>query len=165
MRRVPWAAAGRVLLSAARAMSAGARTPTAGGRPTGARTAGRAGGRRLTYAPEADGAADPGEVVWAQVAFEDDPSRTKDRPVLVVGRAGAGVVHALMLSSQPHRAADENWLSVGRGAWDGQRRTSYVRLDRVLELREDGLRREGAVLSQQQFARVSALLRTRYGWE
>src|ERR1700752_2148705 len=37
----------------------------------------------VAYAPEADGEPDPGEVVWAWVAYEDDPSRGKDRPVLL----------------------------------------------------------------------------------
>jgi len=36
------------------------------------------------YAPVADGHPDPGEVVWTWVPFEDDPSRGKDRPVLVI---------------------------------------------------------------------------------
>ena len=42
--------------------------------------------RRLVYAPDLDGRADPGEIVWTWVVYEDDPSRGKDRPVLVVGR-------------------------------------------------------------------------------
>ena len=42
--------------------------------------------RKVTYAPDLDGRADPGEVVWTWVVYEDDPSRGKDRPVLVVGR-------------------------------------------------------------------------------
>ncbi len=153
VKRLPWAAAGRVLLAAARAAR------------TGAGTTGPTGRRRLSYTPQADGTADPGEVVWAQVAFEEDAGRRKDRPVLVVGRAGPRTVHALMLSSQSHRAGDANWLPLGRGAWDSRRRPSFVRLDRVLELPEDGLRREGAVLGRHQFAQVSAQLRARYGWE
>jgi hypothetical protein len=59
-----------------------------------ARTATGSAPRRLSYAPELDGAADPGEVVWARVAFEEDPSRDKDRPVLVVGRKDADTVPA-----------------------------------------------------------------------
>ena len=42
--------------------------------------------RRMVYAPDLDGRADPGEIVWTWVVYEDDPSRGKDRPVLVVGR-------------------------------------------------------------------------------
>jgi hypothetical protein len=42
--------------------------------------------RKLVYSPNLDGRADPGEVVWTWVTYEEDPSRGKDRPVLVVGR-------------------------------------------------------------------------------
>ena len=39
------------------------------------------------YAPEIDGEPDPGEVVWAWVPYEEDPSQGKDRPVLVLDTA------------------------------------------------------------------------------
>src|SRR4051812_15361691 len=55
--------------------------------------------RRLEYSPQLDGDADPGEVVWTWVAYEEDASRGKDRPVLVVGRDGTSVF-GLLLSSQ-----------------------------------------------------------------
>ena len=42
--------------------------------------------RKVVYAPDLDGRADPGEIVWTWVVYEDDPTRGKDRPVLVVGR-------------------------------------------------------------------------------
>ena len=32
----------------------------------------------VSYAPEADGEPDPGEVVWTYVSYEDDPSQGKD---------------------------------------------------------------------------------------
>src|SRR5262249_40217914 len=34
--------------------------------------------RRLVYAPDLDGQADPGEIVWTWVAYEDDPRQGKD---------------------------------------------------------------------------------------
>ncbi|MGZ5364161.1 MAG: type II toxin-antitoxin system PemK/MazF family toxin, partial [Mycobacterium sp.] len=55
--------------------------------------------RKLVYAPDLDGRADPGEVVWTWVVYEDDPSQGKDRPVLVVGRDRRTLL-GLMLSSQ-----------------------------------------------------------------
>jgi PemK-like, MazF-like toxin of type II toxin-antitoxin system len=119
--------------------------------------------RRIAYAPRLDGAADPGEVVWAWVPYEEEDGRGKDRPLLVVGRS-KGHLLALMLSSQHDRAADRNWLPVGSGAWDQQGRESFVRLDRVLEVPEHGIRREGAVLGRDRFDRVAAELRSRYGW-
>ena len=119
--------------------------------------------RTVAYAPRLDGDADPGEVVWAWVPYEEDDGRGKDRPLLVVGR-GKGHLLALMLSSQHDRAADRNWLSVGSGDWDRAGRESFVRLDRVLDVPEHGIRREGAVLGRDRFDRVAAQLRAHYGW-
>jgi hypothetical protein len=97
------------------------------------------------------------------VPFEEGDGRGKDRPVLVVGREGRDLL-GLMLSSQAERADDRNWLGIGAGTWDGQRRPSYVRLDRVIEVGEHGIRREGAVLDEARFDRVAEQLRARYGW-
>ncbi len=120
-------------------------------------------GRVLAYAPDLDGRADPGEVVWTWVAYEEDPSQGKDRPVLVVGREGTALV-GLMLSSQAERDGQRGWLALGEGAWDRESRASWVRLDRVLTVQEDGIRREGAVLDRPRFDRVAEALRRDHGW-
>lgn len=111
----------------------------------------------VSYAPDLDGEADPGEVVWAWVPYEDDPEQGKDRPVLVIGRDGSTLL-ALQLSSQDHDldAADEArfgryWMDVGSGDWDRERRPSEVRLDRLLRLEDTAVRREGAVLDRAMF--------------
>ena len=119
--------------------------------------------RKVAYAPDLDGAADPGEIVWTWVPYEEDDGRGKDRPVLVVGREGRDLV-GLMLSSQSERADDRNWVGIGAGKWDGQGRPSYVRMDRVIEVPEHEIRREGAVLDEGRFDRVAGELRSRYGW-
>ncbi len=119
--------------------------------------------RRITYAPDLDGAADPGEIVWTWVPFEEDASQGKDRPALVVGR-GSGELLGLMLSSKDYHRDDEDWLDLGKGAWDESGRTSYVRLDRVLVIEEHGIRREGAVLDADRFGVVAQQLRSRFGW-
>lgn len=134
------------------------------GRPvtkTSAPTAERA--RQVVYAPNLDGRADPGEVVWTWVVFEDDPTRGKDRPVLVVGRERQTLL-GLMLSSQPHHAEDPAWVSVGAGPWDWEGRPSWVRLDRVLDIPEESIRREGAIMERLAFDMVAARLRTEYFW-
>ncbi len=95
--------------------------------------------------------------------FEEDDGRGKDRPLLVVGRRG-GELAGLMLSSRPDRAGERNWISIGSGAWDRQGRESFVRLDRVLEVDEHDIRREGAVLDRSRFDRVAGELRARFGW-
>lgn len=124
---------------------------------------GSADGRRIVYAPQLDGRADPGEVVWTWVAYEEDPAQGKDRPVLVVGRDGP-TLYGLMLSSRPDRDDDPDWMALGPGAWDRETRPSWVRLDRVLEMTEDGIRREGAVLDRARFDRVADRLSRGYGW-
>ncbi|MCD2195915.1 type II toxin-antitoxin system PemK/MazF family toxin [Actinomycetospora endophytica] len=121
--------------------------------------------REISYAPDMDGAADPGEIVWTWVPFEEDASQGKDRPVLVVARASvAGELLGLMLSSQGHRADDANWLPIGSGPWDREGRDSYIRLDRVLEVPEHGIRREGATMPRDRFDAVANALRGSYGW-
>ena len=45
-----------------------------------------------SYEPVADGQPDPGEVVWAWVPYEEDPSQGKDRPVLLIGHT-EGITH------------------------------------------------------------------------
>ncbi|SNY75475.1 type II toxin-antitoxin system PemK/MazF family toxin [Paractinoplanes atraurantiacus] len=120
-------------------------------------------GRHIEYAPQPDGDADPGEVVWTWVPYEDDPAQGKDRPVLVVGRSGRTVL-GLMLSSQSDRDGQRNWMGLGAGTWDKEKRPSWIRLDRVIEVDHDGIRREGAVLDRTRFDRVAAKLRQDYGW-
>ena len=128
---------------------------------TSAPTAHRA--RRLVYSPNLDGRADPGEVVWTWVTYEEDPTRGKDRPVLVVGRDHATLL-GLMLSSQERHAADRDWVEIGRGSWDYDGRPSWVRLDRVLDVPEESIRREGAILERNVFEVVAARLRRDYSW-
>lgn len=115
----------------------------------------------LEYSPDLDGLADPGEIVWAWVPYEEDPERGKDRPLLVVGRHRR-LLLAMMLSSTAHDGRD--WLELGSGAWDRDGRRSYLRLDRVFALDEDDIRREGAVLEPERFARVAAALMRLHGW-
>ena len=150
------------------------RKPTATRTTTGGRAAGTshayagdATGRIAPkYAPFDDDRADPGEIVWAWVPFEEDHSQGKDRPVLVIGRRG-DLLLALILTSQDHDrdAADEarfgrHWVEIGAGDWDEQGRPSEIRVDRVLQLDPSAVRRRGAVLDKARFDRVAAGVRT-----
>jgi hypothetical protein len=119
--------------------------------------------RRVSYAPDLDGRADPGEIVWTWVVYEEDPSRGKDRPVLVVGRDSSTLL-GLMLSSQERHGAEHGWVGIGSGSWDYEGRASWVRLDRVLDVPEEGIRREGAILDRERFEIVAARLRAEYSW-
>ena len=112
---------------------------------------------RIGYGPKRDGRPDPGEVVWAWVPYEDDPTRGKDRPVLVIGTDGDTLL-ALQLTSKDHdrdsaQEADVGryWMDVGIGDWDAQHRPSEVRLNRLLRLDPAVVRREGAALPRPLF--------------
>ncbi|WP_063046803.1 type II toxin-antitoxin system PemK/MazF family toxin [Nocardia pseudovaccinii] len=125
--------------------------------PTGERA------RQIVYCPQLDGRADPGEIVWTWVPYEEDPNNGKDRPVLVVGRDRRTLL-GLMLSSNPERAHDRDWVGIGSGSWDHEGRPSWVRLDRVLDVPEDGIRREGAILARKTFDLIAHRLCAEYAW-
>jgi hypothetical protein len=118
----------------------------------------------IEYRPRKDGQPDPGEVVWTWVPFEEDHSRGKDRPVLIIGRDGAWLL-GLQLTSKDHDrdAADEarwgrRWMDVGSGAWDPKGRPSEVRLDRVVRVSPGAVRREGATLDKKTYRAVTGSL-------
>ncbi|ONH28387.1 type II toxin-antitoxin system PemK/MazF family toxin [Pseudofrankia asymbiotica] len=120
---------------------------------------------QIVYEPRRDGRPDPGEVVWAWVPFEDDPSQGKDRPVLLIGTRGSRLL-GLMLTSKDHdRDAEQearygrHWMDVGTGGWDREGRPSEVRLDRLLVLDPAEVRREGAALREGVFDEVVAAAR------
>lgn len=107
-----------------------------------------------------DGVAEPGEVVWAWVPYEEDPTRGKDRPVLVIERTEDTVLVLPMTSVDHDRDAAQEaaegrfWMDIGTGNWDVHHRPSEVRLDRIVEIADADVRREGAALDPQLFAQV-----------
>lgn len=118
---------------------------------------------KVSYSPDLDGDADPGEVVWGWVPFEEDHSRGKDRPSLIVGRDGNWVL-ALMLTSKDHipggvgevrEDRHARWMNIGSGDWDSQGRPSELRLDRIIRLDPEAIRREGAIMSREVFDHVA----------
>lgn len=151
--------AGRVRTGARRAVDAVGRLVSPSRRPRviapeGARPA------SYSYAPVDDDRADPGEVVWAWVPYEEDARKGKDRPVLVVGRDGRHLL-ALQLTSKDHdldeaqeAAAGRFWVDIGTGAWDVRRRPSEARVNRLLRLHPSAVRRVGAVLDRRIFDEV-----------
>ena len=113
-----------------------------------------------SYTPVMDGDADPGEVVWTWVPYQEDASVGKDRPVVVIGADGPGV-YVVQLTSKDHGLDAEQearngrfWLDIGSGAWDPKGRPSQVRLDRALWVLSTDVRREGAVLPRATWQRV-----------
>ena len=108
-------------------------------------------GVRISYTPSMDGDPDPGEVVWTWVPFEDDPTLGKDRPVVIVGRHGA-LLSGVALTSKHKERADH--VDVGTGPWDSRGRPSYAKVDRLLDIDPDRVRREGAILGRRRFDAV-----------
>ncbi|WP_329126518.1 type II toxin-antitoxin system PemK/MazF family toxin [Streptomyces sp. NBC_01465] len=117
-----------------------------------------------SYAPDRNGDPDPGEIVWTWVPYEENDGRGKDRPVLVVAREEAGTLLAVRLSSKRHDL-DREWIAIGSGGWDDAGRESWVDLDRVLRVHEDGMRREACALDRPRFDSVVERLMERYGWD
>lgn len=122
-------------------------------------------GVEIVYAPQPDGRPDPGEIVWAWVPYEDDPTQGKDRPVLIIAREGETLI-ALPMTSKDHdrdhaqeAAAGRHWIDIGAGPWDREGRQSEVRTNRLLRLDPTTMRREGAVLDAARFALVAADVR------
>lgn len=117
------------------------------------------------YSPSLDGDADPGEIVWTWVPFEEDHSQGKDRPVILVGRDGEYLL-ALMMTSKDHNNrehADSNYLDIGSGPWDSQGRASEVKLNRVIRVRPDAMRREGAMMPEDTFCLIERAWTRRNG--
>lgn len=118
---------------------------------------------RFEYGPDANGQPDPGEIVWGWVPYQEDHSRGKDRPVLLVGRDGPWLLGVMLTSKDNtnghHRHPD--YLDIGTGAWDRQARPSEVKLDRVIRLAPQAVRREGAILDERRFRLVADHLRQR----
>ena len=110
----------------------------------------------ISYDPHHDGLPDPGEVVWTWVPYEDDPRQGKDRPALVIGFVGKDLA-VLPLTSKDH-TDHRDCVELGSGAWDRSGRVSYVKLDRILRVHPNKVRREGAALDRPRFDHVIAQL-------
>lgn len=99
--------------------------------------------------------------------YEDDPQQGKDRPVLIIGHVlGGRSLAGLMLTSKDHDLdytqeanAGRHWMDVGTGDWDTHHRPSEVRLDRLITVDPDTVRREGAALDEALFHAVVAAAR------
>lgn len=119
------------------------------------------GNPHISYTPFDDNLADPGEVVWTWVPYEEDFSQGKDRPVLIIGRDGRWLL-ALQVTSHDHdldasreARAGRYWEDIGTGGWDSQGRPSEVRLNRIIRIDPHSVRRIGAVLDEGRFNRVA----------
>lgn len=120
----------------------------------------------LEWAPTpSDPTPSPGEIVWAHVPYEEDHTRGKDRPVLLIGRDGPWLL-ALQLTSADHDPDEEQeasvgryWIDIGSGGWDHRGRRSEVRVNRVIRVDPSAVRRDGAVIDEAIFVAVAEAVR------
>ena len=77
----------------------------------------------IAYEPRHDGDADPGEVVWGWVPFEDDPRQGKDRPIVVVGRWGVDLAGVPLTSKDRPGDPDRVGVAPAPGTASGARAT------------------------------------------
>ncbi|MDO4908816.1 MAG: hypothetical protein Q3962_03065 [Corynebacterium sp.] len=112
----------------------------------------------MYYAPTMDGQAEPGEVVWIKV-----DNNQEERAILVVGRTKRALLGQLISPNSEH-VGEKNWMDIGSGPWDSKGRTCWLRLDKIIEISECGVRRQGAIMPQNGFDRISARMRSDYGW-
>lgn len=115
----------------------------------------------IEYAPVKDDEADPGEVVWTWVPFEEDFSQGKDRPVLVIGHDGPWLL-CLQVSTvgdpgerEWETSQGRYWVDIGTGGWDNQGRPSEARVNRIIRIAPEAVRRIGARLDPQTYRDVA----------
>lgn len=126
------------------------------------------GSPKILYSPLNDEQADPGEIVWTWVPYEEDHTQGKDRPALIIGRDGRWLL-ALQVTSQDHDRdveqeahAGRYWEDIGTGGWDSRGRPSEVRVNRIIRIDPNEVRRIGAVLDERRFHQVAKAVHQHY---
>ncbi len=119
----------------------------------------------MEYGRRGPGGLQSGDVVWTWVAYEEDASQGKDRPVLLIAE-DRGWLLGLPATSQDHdrdaeqeRRAGRYWVDIGTGAWDRKGRPSEVRVDRIVRVDPSRVRRADGHVSRAIFDEVSAGVR------
>ena len=110
-----------------------------------------------------DGQADPGEVIWVWIQPNLPGHPARERAMVVVGRS-QHLLLGLLISPNPEHANEDNWIDIGSGGWDVAGRQCWVRLDKILEVPESTIRRQGAIMPKSRFERIAQRLRSDYSW-
>ena len=119
--------------------------------------------RSIYYAPDMDGQADPGEVIWVWIQPNLPGHPARERAMVVVGRS-QHLLLGLLISPNPEHANEDNWIDIGSGGWDVAGRQCWARLDKILEVPESTIRRQGAIIPKSRFERIAQRLRSDYSW-
>ena len=110
-----------------------------------------------------DGQADPGEVIWVWIQPNLPGHPARERAMVVVGRS-QHLLLGLLISPNPEHANEDNWIDIGSGGWDVAGCQCWVRLDKILEVPESTIRRQGAIIPKSRFERIAQRLRSDYSW-
>ena len=115
--------------------------------------------RSIYYAPDMDGQAEPGEVVWVTV-----PSNPpEERSLLIVGREHHDVF-GLLISPEKQHDGKPDWLAIGSGPWEDSGDPCWVRLDKTLKVSEQDVHRRGTSIPERRFERIANALRHSFNW-
>ncbi|MBC2681118.1 type II toxin-antitoxin system PemK/MazF family toxin [Corynebacterium anserum] len=118
--------------------------------------------RAVIYAPDMDGQADPGEVVWVNIRTQKN-GELELRSVLIIGRRKHTLL-GLLISSNADFNDSPNWIRIGSGPWEQEGNEAYIRLDKVLEVPESEIQRRGVSMPERRYDLIAARLRSDYGW-
>lgn len=119
--------------------------------------------RSVFFTPDMDGQVDSGEVVWVCTPGETAHCAPQERAILVIARTRTEVI-GLLISPNPQHTTEDNWLEIGTGEWDEDGRECWIRMDRVIEVPETQIRRQGTLFPPRRFERIANQLRTEYHW-
>ena len=115
--------------------------------------------RSIYYAPDMDGQAEPGEIVW--VTVPSDPPQ--ERSLVVIGREHHDVL-GLLISPWEKHLHEDHWLGIGSGEWEDTGDPCWVRLDKTLMVPETEVHRRGTYIPPRRFERIANRLRDRFDW-
>jgi hypothetical protein len=102
----------------------------------------------------------PGSIFYTWVPYDspdEQGTSGKDRPVLCLTTVD-GTYFAVALTSKDHTYRGDV-IELGSGAWDPQRRKSYVKLRPIHTFTRGDVRRYSCQLDQRRFERVARLAR------
>lgn len=120
--------------------------------------------RAIAYAPDIDGQVEAGEIAWLWVPAYGPENPPAERAMVVVGRANREDVLGLLISPEQCHDEEQNWLAIGPGGWNPSGETCWVRVDKLIQVPEHSVRRQGVLLPEARFDRIARVLRTRFGW-
>ncbi|HIW91568.1 MAG TPA: type II toxin-antitoxin system PemK/MazF family toxin [Candidatus Corynebacterium avicola] len=118
--------------------------------------------RPVIYAPDMDGQADPGEVIWYHI-LPDRYATPELRACIVVGR-NRHTLLGMLISSNPDHDEEDNWVPIGAGLWDPRGNECWARADRIIEIPEADIQRRGVSMPERRYDRIAATLRDDYQW-